>query len=214
MKNVSILFIALVLTGCSALATAGGYEKSMQTNIDKIDTARTAESFLEIANSFERIANAESEKWLPAYYAGYTHLYRSFFMKGDKPAAEAALDQAEKWAGKAVETAPGEDEVYVLLGYIDMIRLSLDPASRGQSMTPKVMQQFGRAMQMDPQNPRAMALMARMKMGTAQFFGQSMEEPCGMAQASLKLFDAEAPAPLHPRWGKELALEMIEGCKK
>jgi Tfp pilus assembly protein PilF len=95
-----------------------------------------------------------------------------------------------------------------------MIRLSLDPASRGQSMTPKVMQQFGQAMQMDPQNPRAMALMARMKMGTAQFFGQSTAEPCGMAQASLKLFAAEEPAPLHPRWGKELAEEMIEACGK
>jgi hypothetical protein len=55
--------------------------------------------------------------------------------------------------------------------------------------------------------------MAQMQIGTAQFFGTSIEEPCKMIQKSVTLFDNYQPSsPLTPMWGKEMTTDYIGMC--
>ena len=97
-----------------------------------------------------------------------------------------------------------------------MAKLSVNPAIRGMLLTPKVNAQFGKAMEMDPQNPRAAAMLARMKYGTAQFFNSSTEESCALAERSLALFNEESKTNrgINPSWGKGIAEGLLKACAK
>lgn len=50
------------------------YTKAMEQKIAGIDTARSIASWHDLANSFERIADAERTQWLPYYYAALSHV--------------------------------------------------------------------------------------------------------------------------------------------
>jgi hypothetical protein len=76
------------------------------------------------------------------------------------------------------------------------------------------MQSFGRALALNPGNPRALALMAQMQLGTAQFFKQEPTEACATARKALEMFASEAPVdPLAPAWGKSMTEGILANCK-
>ncbi|HAZ26352.1 MAG TPA: hypothetical protein DCY95_18715, partial [Algoriphagus sp.] len=77
---------------------------------------------------------------------------------------------------KAEKLAPANSEVTALKGYAIMGKISLDPASRGQNLSPQAMQLFGKAINLDRENPRALYLMAQMEYGMAQFFGSGTDK--------------------------------------
>jgi hypothetical protein len=95
-----------------------------------------------------------------------------------------------------------------------MIRITVDPASRGQQYSALGSQAFGKALSLDGENPRAMALMAQMEFGTAQFLGSSTSEACATNDAALQKFATfRSSNPLAPQWGKAMALELKSKCK-
>jgi tetratricopeptide (TPR) repeat protein len=211
MKTSTTLLIALLLS-VFVKAQNPGYQKAMGEALTEMGTAQTAEDLQEAANSFSRIATMADGDYLPDYYAALSQINRSFRMQS---AAERdkALEAARAHVEKAAELNPGSSEVEVLNGYVLMAKLTIDPANRGQKLTPQVMQSFGKAMGMDPENPRAKVMMARMELGTAQFFGSGTEKPCAMAQRSIPLFEKESPEGFEPSWGREIADGIIAECK-
>ena len=190
------------------------YEKNMKAAIQELYSAQDVESLTAIVNKFERIGNAEEGKWHPFYYASYGSLLKAIYsMNSDKSAMDPFLDEAQSYLDKAEEVESNVETV-LLQGYIHMIRLTVDPASRGQQYSGESMQKFGQALSMDPNNPRALMLMGQMKMGTAQFFGQDGSEGCEMIANSVSYFDKyESKNALDPAWGKEFAESAAEGCK-
>ena len=77
------------------------------------------------------------------------------------------------------------------------------------------MSSFNTAMSLDPKNPRAALFMGQMQMGTAQFFGNGMEESCELIDLSIKLFDEFKPEnTLSPSWGKGTAIEWQQRCNE
>ncbi|MDZ7646493.1 MAG: hypothetical protein U5K54_04570 [Cytophagales bacterium] len=97
-----------------------------------------------------------------------------------------------------------------------MIRLTVDPATRGQQYSGLAMQTFGKALGMNPNNPRAMSLMAQMQLGTARFFNQPPEPKLVKRPARRQPFSnwpLESENSLAPRWGKEMNLEVVKSCK-
>ena len=95
-----------------------------------------------------------------------------------------------------------------------MIRLTVDPGSRGPQYSGLAMQSFGRAVALNPNNPRALSLLAQMQLGTAQFFGSPITEACNTNKKALELFDTDQHEnPLAPTWGKSVAEAMVTQCK-
>jgi len=127
---------------------------------------------------------------------------------------DQVLDRATNHVEEANTISPNNDEVEVLHGYALMARLVVDPSTRGQKYTPLVMQKFGKAMAMNPDNPRAAALMARQQLGTAQFFGSDSSEACGLAKRSIALFDREQTEGFGPSWGRNVAEGVLGACKE
>ena len=108
------------------------YEKNMKAAIQELYSAQDVESLTAIVNKFERIGNAEEGKWHPFYYASYGSLMKAIYsMNSDKAAMDPFLDEAQSYLDKA-EGVESNVETVLLQGYIHMIRLTVDPASRGQ----------------------------------------------------------------------------------
>jgi hypothetical protein len=123
---------------------------------------------------------------------------------------DSYLDLAVADLEKAKTILPDDSELMALEGFIQMLRIGIDPATRGQQYSGLAMQSFGKAMALNPENPRAMALMAQMQFGTAKFFGSSTADACSLVTKATEKFSTyKSENPLAPQWGRE----MNEGLK-
>lgn len=211
----TILTIALAFIWISfANAIDPAYEAAMQKQIIAMNSIPNLESAQEVTNGFLRIAEAKNEEWLPLYYAAYNQTIAAFRFDVDK---DSYFDQALELVKKADGIARNNSEITALKGFVLMGKLSVDPGSRGQSLSPEIMQTYGKAINLDRENPRAVTLMAQMELGMAQFFGSGPEKACGMARMGLELFKKEeekiSEGYILPTWGKNQAEEVLKSCK-
>ncbi|ELR69244.1 hypothetical protein C900_05315 [Fulvivirga imtechensis AK7] len=196
------------------LAQANKYEKVMLEAIESLYQADSISQYQEVINKFDRIAAREADKWEPLYYAGF-----GYVMMANKSQQASIKDQyldlAMRKVNKALDLAPGESELMALEGFIHMIRVTVDPAVRGQQYAPLSMQAFGKAIAHNPDNPRALYLMGQMEYGTAQFFGADTSEACGKLKSAVEKFSTYiSDNPLAPTWGKKGAESSAERCGK
>lgn len=216
MKSLNIipLLLALLVFGASKLALANDkYSENMLKNIDSVYRSKTTTGLQQAVNAFERIGEAEKTKWEPFYYASYGYVMMATREK-DATKKDNYLDQALKAASKATAINPNESEIVALEGFIHMIRVTVDPASRGQQYSGMAFQSFGKAVELNPENPRALALLAQMQYGTAKFFGSSTTEACETLKKSLEKFEtSKSDNVLAPRWGRGMAESLKANCQ-
>lgn len=211
MKN-QILVLVLFLSTLALNAQNASYQQAMGQAMGAFAEAQTAEDFDTSANTFARIAAVSEGEYLPNYYAALSLIIQSFYLK-DGGKRDQLADRAMEHIEAAEAISPKNVELEVLQGYALTAKMVVDPATRGQKYSPLIAQHYGKAMKMDPQNPRAMALMARNDLGMTHFFGSDPSTACAMAEKSIALFDNESPDGFEPRWGKDVAMEMTAACK-
>ncbi|MFY0591525.1 hypothetical protein [Roseivirga sp.] len=214
MKKIFLL-IGLLVAGF-ALHGQGqeAYIKAMQKGLTAMGEAKGIEATQAAASQFERIAAKVETEWHPHYYAGLNYINMSF-MAQDLATKDSYTAKAQTFIDKAKAAAPNNSEVVALQGYNYMAQLAADSGNRGQMLSPKAMQNFSMALKLNPENPRAQALLAQMQYGMAQFFGSPTDKPCAMAKQTLPAFDAqETGKSLDPTWGKDMAESMIGQCGK
>jgi hypothetical protein len=212
MKN-TLITLAVLCMPAIVIAQQSVYEKAMEKNIAAIQTSQSVEAMQDLVNAFERIAEKESNEWLPDYYAAKLLIDMSFRTQAIAQ-KDKNLDKAVSLIKRSALKNGDAVELSILEAYAQLGYLAADPVNRGQTLSPLIMQMLGKAIQMDSQNPRALLLMAQMEFGTAQFFGTGTERPCQMADKSLQLFDANTePVGIKPSWGKEIALQIKQNCK-
>ncbi|HAD95981.1 MAG TPA: hypothetical protein DCG19_01180 [Cryomorphaceae bacterium] len=212
MKVISIAFALILGFGFTSVAQEGAYTEAMQTNIKAMKDASGTQDYQAVANTFSRISKMNSSEWLPAYYTGFVYVIMSFQSGLTDDERDAYLDIAGKYADQAAGISENNSEIIALQGYVKMAELSVKPAIRGPFMSGTIMKLFGKAMELDPENPRAMLLMGRMKYGTAQFFKSGTEEACALINGSLKLFEKEHDRGILPHWGKPMAEQVSKSC--
>ncbi|MCE7055432.1 hypothetical protein LZF95_12160 [Algoriphagus sp. AGSA1] len=213
MKKSILTLAAIFMWITIASANDPAYEAAMQKQIKAMNSIPDLESSKEVTNGFLRISDAKSDEWLPLYYAAYNQIMSAFRFDVDK---DQYFDQAMELINKANQLKPDNSEITALHGFAIMGKLSVDPASRGQELSPKAMQLFGKAINQDRENPRAVTLMAQMELGMAKFFGSGSEKACGMARMGLDLFKKEEAKTTEdyilPTWGKSQAEEVAAEC--
>ncbi|NEN22687.1 hypothetical protein G3O08_04095 [Cryomorpha ignava] len=210
MKNqLSVLVLFFFTLTLSAQSPT--YQKAMGQAMTAFAEAQTAADFTATANTFTRIAAAGDGEYLPDYYAALSLINQSFRVK-DSAERDQLADKAMEHIDAAERISPKNVELEVLRGYALTAKMVVDPSTRGQKYSPMIAQHYGKAMQMDPQNPRAAAMMARNELGVAQFFGSEPTKACALAGRSLELFENETPDGFEPRWGKDVAMEVAAAC--
>lgn len=210
MKNV--LKIILISIISSSMAFANKYETAMESALQKLYTANSLETYIEVASTFERIGIAEKSEWLPFYYAGLGYIWSSHQTQ-DGATIDNYLDKAQKLIDNASELSANNDEIITLQGYIYMMKVVVDPMSRGPEFSGRAMQEFQKAAGMNSDNPRALLMLGRMQMGTDQFFGNDLSESCGMISKATQMFENQtAKNKLDPSWGQEMAIMFMKEC--
>lgn len=209
----SIFFSMLFMFATTAvLADNEKYVSTMQKQIEALNNAPDIAELQLVVNSFERIAEAEKSKWEPYYYASFGYIMMATKEK-ETARKDLFLDQALKGIEKAKEITPNESEIIALEGFVHMIRVTVDPASRGQQYSGMAVQSFSKAIAMNPENPRALSLLAQMQYGTAQFFGSPTTEACGTVSKALEKFDTfKSENLLAPQWGRKMAEGLKSKC--
>ncbi len=215
MKNL-ITFTLLFLLAFSLQAGNKGYEQKMGELLGKMETCKTADDFQELANQFERVAQAEKKEWLPRYYQAQCLITATFV---DRAASmdekDALLDGAEEIIQEVMKKNPKESEVYVLHSLYLSARLSVDPATRGQQYSMLSQQAVTKALLIDPENPRANYMKLANDLGRTRFFKGDTSQFCEQAQSLLENWDDFQPAsPIHPNWGKDSVEEIIASCNQ
>lgn len=189
------------------------YIGAMKSNIEFIYKAQSIEQFQQAVNAFARIGDMEKAKWEPQYYVAYGYIMMANVEK-EGAKKDFYLDQAILAVDKAKEIAPNESEVIALEGFAHMIRLTVDPASRGQQYSGLAFQSFMKAVNLNPENPRALGLLAQMQYGTAQFFGSPADEACATMRKALEKFDTfTSENPLAPTWGRGMTEGLKASCE-
>jgi hypothetical protein len=210
MKALFAIILTLIV---STLTAQDKYTENMLKNIDATYNAKTVAEHQTTANAFERIAAAEKTKWEPYYYAAFSNI-KMAMLETENAKKDVYLDLATKDLDLAKAIKANDSEITALEGFVHMIRVTVDPATRGQEYSGKAFRSFSTAVALNPENPRALSLLAQMQYGTAQFFGSSTAEACGTVEKSLQKFETyKAENALSPQWGKQMAEGLKSNCK-
>lgn len=203
------VILILALTLCALGYSQGNYEQGMQKAFELWENGNNNEA----AAQFERIASVEKDNWLPNYYVAMVNTTSAFGVK-DAKKKEQLLTKAQETLDKAVDIEPNSAELLVMQAMIHTAWIAADPMTNGQKLSGTVMQLYGKASALAPENPRVVLSKAQFEMGSAQFFGTDTTPICKEIEKSLQLFDTFKPeTDFHPRWGKEQAQEALKSCK-
>ena len=117
-KTIFILMTSLMVTSVFAqgnTAPSEKYVKAMEALVPAVDTTHSMEGLTDLANSFERIANAEKTQWLPFYYAALCHINKAnmYFQMQQTDKIDPLMDIAEPLLKKAEELEKNNSEISV-----------------------------------------------------------------------------------------------------
>ncbi len=210
----TILFtIILTLLVVSGFSQSTEYYQAMGESLGKYASCKTADDFRALGNQFERIAQAENEQWLPLYYHANCNIIAAF-IETDPVKKDAILDVAEKSMSRMLELVPEETEVHALQASFYTARLVVNPMERGQKYGMLSGQAVGKALSIDPTNPRARLIKLQNEMGTARFYGKDPAVYCDEARQLMADWDNFKPkSQLHPNWGKDQLAGMLQSCQ-
>lgn len=203
------LFIISALLVSFIASAQGNYEKGMQKAFELWSNNKSTEA----ANLFERIAKAEPDNWLPAYWAAQINIVKSFGEK-DQDKLSAQLSKAQELIDSATSISNDNPEIMVMQALLHTAWVAYDGATYGMTLSGKVVEIYTKASQIAPNNPRVILNKAEWDMGAARFFGQDMAPFCKDVKRSIELFESYKPeSEFHPNWGLERAKEIVSSCE-
>lgn len=212
MKKGLILMFMLV-TGMLSAQEMSKYEAGMTKALAKMKRDSTMADFTATSALFERIGDAEKDKWLPYYYAAYINNMTGWMdEKADKDKiAEKSIQLIEK----AEVLDPKNAELYCLRNLVAVQQMMVDANSRWMSYGRKASKALEQAKDIDPTNPRIYYLEAQSTLNTPEAFGGGKKAAKPKFEKAVELFSTfKLASPFHPVWGKEEATKMLEECNK
>jgi hypothetical protein len=223
MKKFLILGIAVLAT-VAVSAQSDRYVKAMEANVVAIDTTHTVEGLAELANNFQRIADAEKTQWLPYYYAALSNVMSGFMMPpGSVDKTDPLADKAESLLQKA-ETlnnsvtgdlkSKNASEINIVKKMISNLRMMADPMNRYQTYGPIGKEALDKAKSLYPENPRVPMLEGQDLFYTPEEFGGSKAQAKLLFEESMKRFESAKPASsIDPQWGLSQVKYFHSLCK-
>lgn len=212
-KTITMLSMLFVVFFANASWANDKFKEAMLLNIKAVYEAKTPEAYQSAINTFERIAEAEKGRWEPYYYQAFGY---AMLANGEQQPAkkDEFLDLAMTALEKGKKLKPEESELIALEGFVYMMRVTVDPASRGARFSGMAVNTYQKAIQLNPSNPRAHAMLAQMQLGTARFFGSSTDEACRTAETAMTKFsEYVSDNELAPAWGRGMAESVLKQCK-
>ena len=215
MKSSIISFILIITTILAYSQSGQDYMLIMVKQKKEFRASQTEQDFQELANNFESIANANTDKWHPLYYAAFCYINMSFTTNSPE-IKDSYLDDAQTFIDKALEIYPEESELFVLQGLLYQGRIQIDPAKRGRSFAGKAQKALKKAKELNPENPRAYYLLGMNALHTPKSVGGGPKSACPLFKTAIAKFEKNIPEHvLSPTWGGERNQKLYsENCLK
>lgn len=216
MKRSTVIILAMCLctaslhaqTSASVTGTNSKFVVAMEKNIQMLDTASTPDAYISLANTFDRIGNAESSQWQPFYYAAYCYTILAY-MTPDKTKVDGIADRADGFLKKADALSNNNSEISTLSAMLTYCRLQVDPINRWQNMGPEAESYLAKAKEQNPANPRPYLIEARAKLYTPENMGGGPKAAASVISIAMEKFNAFVPAnSIAAHWGKPVAEKM------
>ena len=214
MKKFIFFLAAAASLQMTAFSQSDKYLAAMKKNLTLFDSAKTVEDYTKLANTFERIGDAEKTQWLPYYYAGLA-LSSAGWMETlkDKDANAARInslcDKAESIATADADKA----EILSIRNMSGTQQMMVDPQTRWMSYGQAAGQVLDKALKLDPNNPRLYYLRGMSLFGTPPQFGGGKDKAKPVFEKAVQLYKEQKPKDLYPRWGQKQAEDMIVQCQ-
>ena len=208
MKKLFVVLSIFLLGNANAQKFESGMEKGMIQFKDAI----SPEEMLATSAFFERIADAEKDKWLPYYYAAQTQILAAWMNpKSDK---DKIAEKANSLILKAELISANNSEIYCLKQMTAVLQLTVDAMSRWQTYGAIASEAIAKAKEADSSNPRPYVLEGQYLMNVPEAFGGGKAVAKKILEKSLILLENFKPAsPFHPNWGKEQATTALAACQ-
>ena len=212
------LFLFL-LAGCMAIGSYAQnekYVKAMEAQMTAVDTVNSASGWFDMANTFQRIADAEKTQWLPYYYAALSHTMGAYRLLTTPNAGkvDAEADAADDLLKKAESISKDNSEIFVVKKMISTLRMSVDPQNRYMTYGPAAQEALEKAKQLNPTNPRVALLEGQDKFYTPEQYGGSKTEAKAIFEDAMKKFDSFKPeSSIAPNWGLRQVKWLYAQCK-
>jgi len=206
----SILFSFMMLGALVTSAQSDKYVTAMKKNLDLFDSAKTVAEFQTVANSFERIGDAEKAQWLPYYYAGLA-LSTTGWMD-PKTDFDANSTRINTLCDKA-EALDKNSEIYVLRNMSATQQMLVDPQTRYMTYGVKAKNDLEVAIRLNPDNPRIYYLQGESLINTPAAFGGGKDKAKPLFEKAIALFKTDKPKPLWPNWGLQQSESELAKCQ-
>jgi hypothetical protein len=202
-----IITIALFIS--SLVSAQGQFEQGMGKAFQLWGEGKNTEA----SAMFERIAAAEQSSWLPNYYVALVNTTSAFGTK-DSAQIDLLLTKAQNALDVELIKNPNNAELLVVQAMIHTAWIAFDPMTNGQKLSGKVMELYGKAQAIAPENPRVIFEKAEFEIGGAKFWGKDTKPMCAQIEKAIGLFATFKPeTPFSPKWGLERAEAVLKNCK-
>lgn len=203
------IITAIALFIFSLVSAQGQFEQGMGKAFGLWKEGKNTEA----SDLFERIAAAEKNSWLPNYYVALVNTTTAFGTK-DKGQMDLLLTKAQNALDVEMVKDQNNAELLVMQAMIHTAWVAFDPMTNGQKLSGKVMELYGKAQVIAPENPRVVLGKAEFGIGGAKWTGANMQELCKEVDRSIQLFATFKPeTSFSPKWGLDRALEAQKNCK-
>jgi len=211
----TILTIAIAFLSITGFSQGTPFQQKMGEVLQQYAQCKSVEDYQQSANQFKMITNVEKTEWLPLYYNAHAYIVMSFMTQDGADKKDALLNEAEVSIKKMLELVPNEVEAIALNAFYYTAKLVVDPMNRGQEYSMLFGQTIGKALAMDPKNPRARYMKLANDIGSASFFGKDPKEYKGVAESLLADWDNyKVKSPIHPNWGKNFVADLVKQVSK
>ncbi|HEY5464339.1 MAG TPA: hypothetical protein VIJ95_13845 [Hanamia sp.] len=199
----SILLIAAISLASITFAQSAKYESAMKTNIAQLDSLMTKNNYVELANNFIRIGDAEKTQWLPYYYASYCYVIDAL-REQDNSKKDAIADKADTLITKA-DAILGKDnsETVLIKAMIATAHMMVDPQNRYMTYGSEISDNTQKSETLDPTNPRPVLFEGENKFYTPEAYGGGKDAANPLLVKAKTLFDNFKPeSDISPNWGR------------
>ena len=170
--------------------------------VQNVNKATDVSELIQVRSQLERFIVAQPQQWLAEYYLAYVDVQLSFRVP-DKSEKSQYLSEAETYLNTISELKDTDkSEIYTLKGLRLYALIASDPQTNGPKYSGEIINDYGTALGINPDNPRAVILSALFKNDMAKFMHQTYENFQKDVDKAAALLLVEDTTLLTPTWGK------------
>lgn len=214
MKKSTFLFLTACTFTVAAFSQSEKYVAAMQKNLQLFDSAKTAEDYTKMANTFERIGDAEKTQWAPYYYAALALSSSGWMPQVQDKDANAEMMLA--FCTKAEAIAPDDiakSEIETVRNMAATQQMMVNPQARWGTYGKAAGEALQKAIKLNANNPRVYYLQGMSMMGTPVQFGGGKDKAKPLFEKAVQLYNEQKSQQLYPHWGQKQTTEALAQCQ-